>query len=1378
VLLDFNLLLVNLLAGSLVGYVTKSLAINLLFKEYPLIGGAEIIKDREQLEQAMSLLVEERLIKPATLLEEFQKDSFKTPFKQLIQHLLFESLQKNLEALSELQDIQGFEESSHNLKAFLLTKRDEILPVCVDVLLSHLQVTDLQTPEQWAHVIQQLFAQQDLVDPALIADLYRHLRAEWLQLPVEALCSEELFESLLQAVVPADLASVYPEAQREALAHLLQQLYQDFFRAADWQALNTSFQSLSLAQLLAGTDLDQGLERLITSVLTFLDSVKGQYLLLKIVMQVVQLLKHMDVPLSDFLTERLEDQAVTLIERYLPEIVEVLESWLRENKSELEAMIQSALSTHLQSENVVKQMIGNIFGQQLTARYQVVEKTLADIKVLMQQQGPGDMAAMVARFLKHTRIHVLVGYLEKYILNEKALVQLCLELLHKYLPRLKGLHLLHILEQPLQQLPILNQLKLERLAELAFQGIIDFCKTRILGQDDGGSLFKALLKPYWHVIKKMPLGLLLPENPRMFLDYAQTCLQTEGFSLQISEALRLDRIGLLADTSLGEVLTPTLKRALCHTLEPLYAQAIDQVLESLKRENIRQIYLSSLDIYSDLSQDPAFMAHLTDTLVELMVSLIRDNQMLDGKIYVAIKESFSRFSDDELKQEMDSFMGNELQPIKLLGAFLGAAVGVGMWYLSFLPGYGQFVKGNWALLSYSFSYAITEVGTNWMAIKMLFRPYRAYKIPGTPWNLPFTPGIFPKNKDALADSMVNFIDKKLLSKDNMVKILEKYHPAWKQAIRRVVALDNYAVVNQMLQRYTREHYGHLSPLLLNLGFSEIYAQRENIATDIFREIQQFQSLSLDIGPLLQAVQNWSVETHPAWLPPVVDKMLHSELNLPPLPVSSYLSAILPDILHHVLSPQALPEMRTATLNALGNPALAKQPLDRFLSSLSLTDGIDFLFGLVSQQLEKPEVQAHVVNLLKSSFSKLEIPHNSTLGSLFDGRLLRTVLQESDFLFESFAHYLLQLAQSKRSELTRLILLDIETQGVMEFMLLTFGGLRADIRKVVNVLIDQELPVYLQDKRAQLQALFETLIRERVAQIPVSELGLTEEMLNLERIFAVVQHYVFEHPTLVTLVKELLEAIAGNSLHYLSIQDMGYLLNLQSEQAVYDRIQAQAELLQVLLKQQWQSHEAQLLPQFQVFFETLGGSLTLQLNARVLQTVPLPLWVELVQKTGGLLRHSPAFNQGSQVLLQKWSAQDWRLFLEPDLFQRDIQKLIGRLTEPGTPSQLAMQTAIQTRFEPLILEFIDVLNETVAGETQEVVEEILVNSLIDSLRVNNRELMEPIDFESIVRKEIEIMEPERIESLFAFAQPIFKLLVWYGAWGGVIGLIVGIFEWLR
>ena len=73
-----------------------------------------------------------------------------------------------------------------------------------------------------------------------------------------------------------------------------------------------------------------------------------------------------------------------------------------------------------------------------------------------------------------------------------------------------------------------------------------------------------------------------------------------------------------------------------------------------------------------------------------------------------IWESFSKFSDDELKDEMNTFMGKELQPIKLLGAFLGAVVGIIMYYVSFIPGYGQYATGYWALISYPVSYAICK----------------------------------------------------------------------------------------------------------------------------------------------------------------------------------------------------------------------------------------------------------------------------------------------------------------------------------------------------------------------------------------------------------------------------------------------------------------------------------------------------------------------------------------------------------------------------------------------------------------------------------------------------------------------------------------------
>ena len=41
--------------------------------------------------------------------------------------------------------------------------------------------------------------------------------------------------------------------------------------------------------------------------------------------------------------------------------------------------------------------------------------------------------------------------------------------------------------------------------------------------------------------------------------------------------------------------------------------------------------------------------------------------------------------------------------------------------------------------------------TNWLAVRMLFRPYYPKKL--GKWRLPFTPGIIPKRKGALAKAV-------------------------------------------------------------------------------------------------------------------------------------------------------------------------------------------------------------------------------------------------------------------------------------------------------------------------------------------------------------------------------------------------------------------------------------------------------------------------------------------------------------------------------------------------------------------------------------------------------------------------------------------------
>jgi uncharacterized membrane protein YheB (UPF0754 family) len=61
--------------------------------------------------------------------------------------------------------------------------------------------------------------------------------------------------------------------------------------------------------------------------------------------------------------------------------------------------------------------------------------------------------------------------------------------------------------------------------------------------------------------------------------------------------------------------------------------------------------------------------------------------------------------------------------------------------------------------------------TNDLAIKMLFRPYRAVKIGETV--LPFTPGLIPRNQDRLAQRVSNAIMSSLLTPDEMQKVAQR-----------------------------------------------------------------------------------------------------------------------------------------------------------------------------------------------------------------------------------------------------------------------------------------------------------------------------------------------------------------------------------------------------------------------------------------------------------------------------------------------------------------------------------------------------------------------------------------------------------------------------
>ncbi len=156
--------------------------------------------------------------------------------------------------------------------------------------------------------------------------------------------------------------------------------------------------------------------------------------------------------------------------------------------------------------------------------------------------------------------------------------------------------------------------------------------------------------------------------------------------------------------------------------------------------------------------------------------------------------------------------------------------------------------------------------TNYIAVKMLFRPLKPIKI--RKYQLPFTPGIIPKEKPRLAHAIGEVVGTRLITKDGIESMLLSDHV--KQSIQEKIdaalensntTLNHFVVANLSLEKADtfREHVtdeltGHIHDSLREANISELLAKE--ISKSI-KEYFQGGFLAMMINDSLIS----SVETH-------------------------------------------------------------------------------------------------------------------------------------------------------------------------------------------------------------------------------------------------------------------------------------------------------------------------------------------------------------------------------------------------------------------------------------------------------------------------------------------------------------------------------------
>lgn len=148
--------------------------------------------------------------------------------------------------------------------------------------------------------------------------------------------------------------------------------------------------------------------------------------------------------------------------------------------------------------------------------------------------------------------------------------------------------------------------------------------------------------------------------------------------------------------------------------------------------------------------------------------------------------------------------------------------------------------------------------TNWLAVKMLFRPRKALYI--GKWHVPFTPGVIPRRKGALAKALGRMVSEMLVKKEDLKESL------CSESVSRTVAKTVLSLPS-------------LKEVGAQVASEEKYAQGRDKVLDFMTDRILQGILSLDLGEIISREATATVGTFTASNPLlkmfVSDQLIHT-----------------------------------------------------------------------------------------------------------------------------------------------------------------------------------------------------------------------------------------------------------------------------------------------------------------------------------------------------------------------------------------------------------------------------------------------------------------------------------------------------------------------
>ncbi|MCK8823976.1 DUF445 family protein [Fuchsiella alkaliacetigena] len=1373
---------IKALAGGLTGYATNTFAIKMLFEKVGPLGGV-ILETRKEFTENTSQLVERDIINHRTIEKELKKKEFRTVFIQIIEDILNEYLAANTEDTA-LAKLPAMEQSLSNFFTFYEEEQEEFIAKLLKSITPHLALEDLIGAEQLEHLAERFihFALEVVKENNIIEELLTALYYENQEQQLNDFIPQSVFEELAKnfEVATEDFHLNLKEDFEAEIDSTIDRLYRELEIKDILKQVEGSLKKKSLAELLGKESTAQLANQFLERVLKFLQSAEGRELIVSFLEEVVDLLKGIELSILELLSTDLRQNLESFMENKLPGIIEDIISWIKSNQLQIEDLIDEAVKEALSGESPQlldwlrqkgkKILYEVVYSGNLAKKEGLVAKIIqgireeTDIQLLSKE-----VTEQLVAYISTKEIGEIVSDLEaKGLLKVTELSKVLMRNLARYLKEADLSVFDNLFTVAVGQIIELDLL--EHFEEQLKEFLVDKFKNDFLFTANTTDILQQKIRTKVLSVGKYSWAELIDEESlNNYTEFAQQrswrVLKEERARL-VAKTTEFSK-DLLTKKKLAELINRDIEASLINSLGEVSTYHLQKYLNKAEQKEISSFYfwLSSQE-------------NLPQNLTEIMLELINRNlgTIIEGRIEEVVADNLSKLPDAELQKMVENFMGQELQPITLFGAGLGTVAAV-------LVELGQSYLGLNHSLSLPlslFTYGLVGYLTNVIALKMIFKPYSAKRLLGV--QIPFTPGVVSKQKPRFAKSMSCFVEEKLLNKEAVEEIFKTKRQLITSNLTETLANDDY----QLIVDFLNANSDFISQEILKLLLRLVESNQQYLVENLTVQLSKYDLTELDFK-FWESKVSKQLHTSLSGLEAVLIDKLESLLNS-----SASLKSILPDLVLEAFAEemeQQIVEKIAELLNLLNDKQglkkligsweehfdiIMEQSLEQLISAKqkqAFKIGIkDYLF----EQLNSTEARQRILDLVENKLFKQVNPEQK-LGDLFDGVLMESLTQESDYLIKAILAKGEGYLAENRAEIKRLIVQEAKQELAKEkssglggflkgtFKELTFKGLDvySSMQEVVDIFIDTKLPGFVEDKERELIAIFNKSLNN-FAETRLKELGLD---LNQEGIREIVDRLVIE-PKLIHNLEILVDRVL-DSVFKVKLKSLLEIVSVDSIFAVLAIFSQELELLQYEL--------ANNLVQKESLVKKDISNLLKNIFEKELLSLPLAQLTRGIssQELSQLVKQflaAPAFNDSLELLvsqlLNKLKEQKIDSLVNLDYFKSDLQQTIDTLLRTQQ-----FREDLRMNLEQLITIIIKNINDILELETKEFVLDILINSSLDGVENNFLSLMNSVNIREVTEEQISNMDPSEIEELFnSFAKKYFRKLELYGWMGSLVGLV--------